>query len=112
MQHQSYHGGPATIWSLGILLYDMVCGNIPFEEDHQIVRAEPAFGGGQSAEVRDLIRRCLALQPEERLTLQQVMRHPWMEAQLPSSPPTDIPCRRPSGSVSFSDNSTSSQESV
>ncbi|XP_043207111.1 serine/threonine-protein kinase pim-3-like isoform X2 [Amphibalanus amphitrite] len=112
VQNSSYYGLPATTWSLGILLYDMVCGNIPFEEDHQIIRAQPSFRGSQSAEVRDLIRRCLAIRPEERLTLEQVMVHPWMEAQLPSSPPTDIPSRRQSDSLSYSDQSTASQESV
>ncbi|XP_037087068.1 serine/threonine-protein kinase pim-3-like isoform X2 [Pollicipes pollicipes] len=112
VQHRSYHGEPATTWSLGILLYDMVCGNIPFEEDHQIIRAEPAFRGSQSPEVRDLVRRCLSIRPEDRLSLQEVMRHPWMEASLPASPPTNIPVRRTSGSLSFSDKSSSSQESV
>jgi len=76
--HRRYHAESYTVWTLGILLYDMVCGNIPFHTANGIIHASPTLPQQLSPEVRSLICRCLSAEPSDRPTLQQILSDPWM----------------------------------
>lgn len=79
ISQQWYRAIPLTTWSLGILLYDMVQGNIPYEKDSQITSGKLKFSRHPiTTDCRYLIQWCLQMNPENRPTLYQIRMHPWM----------------------------------
>ncbi|NXO92411.1 PIM3 kinase, partial [Certhia brachydactyla] len=83
-----YHGHSMTIWSLGVLLYVMVCRNLPFWDDCDIVLGQLFFRNrlqvtgalwALSPESQNLIRSCLSKHHMDRPELQDLLRHPWVQ---------------------------------
>lgn len=83
--HRQYNGRHATVWSLGVLLFDLVNGDIPFEQDEQIKAAQLHYKVQLTTACKDLIRRCLSVVPSGRPSLEQILAHPWMQRPEGSS---------------------------
>lgn len=82
IKSQRYKGGAATVWSLGILLYDMVCGDIPFHRDEEILAGKILWRTPLSKPCQDVIKACLSLDAEARPSLEELLSHPWVTGQL------------------------------
>ena len=99
----AYTAEALTVWSLGILLYDMVCGDIPFESDHEISTARLVWFKqlSLSNQAKDLISGCLTPDPAKRMTLDQVQDHPWLRGEI-KVPSSSLYSSSPSSSLSSS----------
>ena len=89
IKYRRYTADGLTVWSLGILLHDMVCGDIPFETDSQILLGLPDWSDNTvlSGECKDLLVSCLHTDPNQRTPLDRISSHPWILGPSSNSSP-------------------------
>ncbi|XP_058458351.1 uncharacterized protein LOC131434981 isoform X3 [Malaya genurostris] len=84
-QGVEYDGPKSDIWSLGVVLYVLVCGALPFDgatlHDLRsvVVTGKFRIPFFMSQECEHLIRHMLVVEPEKRYTLRQIGNHKWLE---------------------------------
>ncbi|KAH9089418.1 hypothetical protein LEN26_019201 [Aphanomyces euteiches] len=82
----AYSGFAADIWALGVTLYALVVGKLPFQADSilalfdLIAQVPVVFPASLSPDLRDLLERMLTKDPKARISLEDVLRHPWLSA--------------------------------
>ena len=80
---QKYRAPPVDIWSSGIVLYTMICGYLPFEDEDNNILYEKIRKGKfvipkhVSDQARDLLNNILVTDPQKRFTINQIKNHPW-----------------------------------
>jgi serine/threonine protein kinase len=88
MLEQEPHDAKVDIWSLGVLLYEFLVGHPPFEMEDQgetcrrIREVALTFPDIVPEGARDLISKLLVKQPEKRLSLLNVLKHPWIREHV------------------------------
>eukprot|EP01134_Creolimax_fragrantissima_P002973 CFRG2973T1 len=82
---EEYVGVKADMWSLGVLLYALLCGFLPFDHDNitvlyeLITSAKYELPDWVSPESAELIAELLRPIPEQRPSIEQLLAHPWMQ---------------------------------
>ncbi|XP_026122126.1 serine/threonine-protein kinase pim-1-like [Carassius auratus] len=72
-----YYAKPATVWSLGILLFVMVCGYYPDDKDLQMISKNEWSKSDLSQKCCQMICDCLQPDPQQRLVLEEMQLHDW-----------------------------------
>ncbi|CAL1713551.1 unnamed protein product [Somion occarium] len=79
------HSEKVDLWALGVLTYEFIVGNPPFEDMSgynatykRIAKVDLRIPNTVSPEARDVITRLLQYDPEKRLALSEVRKHPWI----------------------------------
>ncbi|KAF1758231.1 hypothetical protein GCK72_014689 [Caenorhabditis remanei] len=84
IQGLPYKGNEADVWSMGILLYTLLVGALPFEDDNMQIMYkkiqsgcfyEPDFLSPLS---RQLLRSMLQVVPERRISIKKLLEHDWL----------------------------------
>lgn len=80
---KKYKGLNVDIWSSGVILFALICGFLPFDDNDtqvlykKIMKGEYSIPSFISSPATDLIKQILNVDPEKRFTINQIKSHPW-----------------------------------
>lgn len=88
---KGYDGAKADIWSCGVILYVLLAGFLPFQDDNIVAMYRKIYRGDFkcppwfSAEARRLITKLLDPNPSTRVTISKIMESSWFKKTVPKT---------------------------
>ncbi|KAK2144398.1 hypothetical protein LSH36_761g01013 [Paralvinella palmiformis] len=96
---EKYDGRKADVWSCGVILYALLVGALPFDDDNLRQLLEKVKRGVfhiphfVPPDCQNLLRGMIETDPNKRLTLEQIHRHPWVVAGAKSDVELELPMK-------------------